>query len=83
MTKEVGVGIKKNQTSFVMSIVLRCTRAENTTTLSAQKALATLGSFVKKKLVCKVTPNNFTWQIKFLKSEFASHIYCTYDFYCD
>lgn len=68
MTQETGVGMLENQTTLVLSIVLRWARAESTTTLNAQKVLATMGSFVKKKLVCKVTLNNFTSQIKFLES---------------
>ena len=60
MTKEIGVGMLENQTIFLLSIVLRCFREENTTTLIAKQERATQGSFVKKKLVCKVTLNNFT-----------------------
>ena len=58
MKQDIGVGILKNQITLILSIVLRCTMAENTTTSSAQKDLATQGSFVKKKLVCRVTLNN-------------------------
>ena len=58
MKQHIGVGLLENQTTLIMSIVLRCTMAENTTTSIAQKDLATQGSFVKKKLVCKVILNN-------------------------
>ena len=58
MKQDIGVGLVENQTTLILSIVLRCTMAENTTTSIAYKHLATQGSFVKKKLVCKITLNN-------------------------
>ena len=63
MTREIGVGKLENQTTFMLSIVLRCSRAEDTATSIAEKYLATQDSFVKKKLVRKVTLDNFSQQI--------------------
>ena len=41
MKQESGVGMLKNQITLILSIVLRCARVENTTTLNAQKNLTT------------------------------------------
>ena len=60
LTQEIGVGNLESQTSFMLSIVLRCARAEDTITSIAEENLSTLALFVKKKLVCKVTLNNFS-----------------------
>ena len=37
MLPEIGVGVMENQTSLMLSIVLRCLREENTTTSIAKK----------------------------------------------
>ena len=58
MKQDIGVGLLENQTTLILSIVLRCTIAENTTTSIAYIYLATQGTFVKKKVVCKITLNN-------------------------
>ena len=58
MKQDICVGLVENQTTLIVSIVLRCTMAENTTTSIAYIHLATQGTFVKKKLVCKITLNN-------------------------
>ena len=62
MAQEIGVGMLENQTTFMLSIVLRCSTAEYTATSIAEKDLATQGSFVKKKLVCNVTLINYLSQ---------------------
>ena len=37
----IGVGLVENQTTLIMSIVLRCTTTENTTTSIAEEVITT------------------------------------------
>ena len=41
MTQEIGVGKLESQTTFMLSIVLRCSRTEDTTASIAEEKLST------------------------------------------